>query len=170
MKKNIIPIVTVLSVALFLGGLFVLGRGRTGAPPKEPKAFQVSLPSVLAASEPAYDFGTISMAHGKVQYAFAVRNTSAEPIELERLYTSCMCTTVRFMQGGAATGPFGMPGHGFVPPLKKMLQPGEEATLEVTFDPAAHGPAGIGKIERTVRLEPKAGAPVEFAIAANVIP
>ena len=36
--------------------------------------------------------------------------------------------------------------------------------------PAAHGPAGIGPIDRVVTIENSAGQPLELAFSANVTP
>ena len=63
-----------------------------------------------------------------------------------------------------------MPGHGFVPSADVVLNPGETAEVEVISDPAAHGPSGIGRIERSVYLEGDAGSLVELRIRATVTP
>ena len=81
-----------------------------------------------------------------------------------------MCTTVKFIQGGKETGPFGMPGHGFVPPLKKTVAPNEEVAVSVTFDPTAHGPAGVGPIERAIYLYGKSDLLLQLDISASVTP
>ena len=47
-----------------------------------------------------------------------------------------------------------MPGHGgSVPKVNDTIKAGETREIEVVFDPNAHGPAGVGLIERVVRLE-----------------
>ena len=46
----------------------------------------------LVAKETSYDFGTISMTNGKVTRSFEVKNDSAEPLRITKVYTSCMCT------------------------------------------------------------------------------
>lgn len=101
---------------------------------------------------------------------FQVKNTGEEPVTIGQMYTSCMCTSATLMMNGKEFGPYGMPGHGFVPKVNKSIEPGEEAAVEVVFDPAAHGPAGIGKIQRSVIIENNAGDPFEFQISANVTP
>jgi hypothetical protein len=63
-----------------------------------------------------------------------------------------------------------MPGHGFTPPLRETLGANEEATVTVTFDPAAHGPAGVGLIEREIYLESKEAASVVIRVSATVTP
>ncbi len=124
--------------------------------------------SVAEASD--YDFGTISMKNGKVSTIFKIKNTKNNPVTLSKLYTSCMCTDATLKVADKSQGPFGMLGHGFIPKFSETLQPNEEAEIEVVFDPAAHGPSGVGKIQRTVTLENNAGQPVELLISANVTP
>lgn len=125
--------------------------------------------AALVASEPSYDFGTVSMANGLVRHEFKIKNEGSNPLTISELYTSCMCTNAIFKRAGKEKGPFGMPGHGFVPKLGETLAPGEEAIIEVVFDPAAHGPAGVGPIQRVVSLNTEAGSN-ELGIRALVTP
>ena len=50
-----------------------------------------------------------------------------------------------------------------------MMAVGEEATITVVFDPNAHGPAGVGLIQRTVTIE-NDGKPIEFSFKVIVTP
>lgn len=124
----------------------------------------------FVASENQYDFGAISMAGGKVTRIFTVENRGDNPLTITKLYTSCMCTTAILKAAGRVKGPFGMAGHGFTPRINETLSPDEEATVEVIFDPAAHGPAGVGRTERVVYLENNAGPALELKISATVTP
>lgn len=126
--------------------------------------------STLKAQELSFDFGTISMAKGNVTHAYTVTNTGTEPVIVKKVYTSCMCTTASLTSDGRNYGPFGMPGHATVPSIDVSIAPGATAQVEAVFDPAAHGPAGVGPISRVVILENSAGKPVEIAFTANVIP
>lgn len=117
-----------------------------------------------------YDFGTISMKNGLVTKAFSVKNEQNEPVKLSELYTSCMCTEAKIKIGSEQYGPFGMLGHGSMKMLNQSLVPGQEAQLEVTFDPNAHGPSGIGVIERTVTLKSDKGDLANVNIKATVTP
>src|SRR3989338_5890877 len=117
-----------------------------------------------------YDFGSISMAAGKVTRQFKIRNTGAETVTVSKMYTSCMCTSALLMKGEKKFGPYGMPGHAVVPKINVPVEPNEEVIVEVVFDPAAHGPAGVGRIEREVILENNAGQPVKLQFAAMVTP
>ena len=125
----------------------------------------------LAAVETKFNFGSISMAAGKVSHRYRFRNAGTEPIVLGKMYTSCMCTTAALVKSsGRKFAPVGMPGHTPIPALNETMQPNEEAMVEVVFDPAAHGPAGIGPIDRIVTIENSAGQPLELAFVANVTP
>ena len=126
--------------------------------------------NVLSVSEDLHDFGTISMKNGKVSAKFTVKNIQNQPIALSKLYTSCMCTQAKLLIGGKEEGPFGMLGHGFVPTFNETLAPGEQAEVEAIFDPNAHGPAGVGLIERTITLEDGNGPVATMQIKANVTP
>ncbi len=126
--------------------------------------------SRLQSSEKSYDFGTISMAAGKVSHVFQVRNDENDSIIVKKLYTSCMCTSATMMRGTEKYGPFGMQGHGAIPSINQTLSGGEQVDVEVVFDPAAHGPAGVGRISRIVYLENNAGKPLELKFSAMVTP
>lgn len=164
MNKNIVFLI--LGAVLLIGLIVFLAR------PQEKNAQDTGILSrgMLSSMEQSFDFGTISMKAGKVNHMFKVTNTGEESVTIGQMYTSCMCTSATLMMGGKKFGPYGMPGHGFVPKVNKNIEPGEEALLEAVFDPAAHGPAGIGKIQRSIILENNAGDPLEFQISANVTP
>src|SRR3989338_11123866 len=104
----------------------------------------------LAVDESFFDFGNISMAAGVVVHEFKVKNIGTTEAVISQIYTSCMCTEATFKKGDTKLGPFGMPGHGFVPKIKGAIDVGEEAIIEVAFDPAAHGAAGGGPFIRLV--------------------
>lgn len=117
-----------------------------------------------------YDFGVISMAAGTVARVFTIKNTGSETVTINKMYTSCMCTTAELTVGGKQFGPYGMPGHGAIPTINQIVNPNEEATVEVVFDPAAHGPAGVGRIVRNITIENSAGRPIELTFSAVVKP
>ncbi len=164
MKKIIILVITIVGI---IGILVLFGAVNINSNDQSPKAFG---PAVLSASENSFDFGTVSMAAGLVKRDFLVKNAADKEIIISKIYTSCMCTEAVLKMNGESFGPFGMPGHGAMPKLNKKIGAGEEAVVEVIFDPAAHGPAGIGMIERVVYLESSSGLPLELKIKANVVP
>lgn len=166
MKK--ILIMSVIALAL-VGGIFTIARSPAGGDPA-PAVAGARAPQPLSVIGSPYDFGPVSMARGKVSYDFRVTNSGTEPVTIRKMYTSCMCTVARLTTREGTIGPVGMPGHGFVPNIDRVIAPGETAVVTATFDPAAHGPAGIGRIDRTVILERDAGLPVELAFSATVTP
>jgi len=128
--------------------------------------------NILTAEETFYDFGAISMKNGNVSKIFKVSNLSSQDINLESVTTSCMCTTSYIIrENGSKSRPFGMPGHGgTVPKANEIVKAGKSLDIEVVFDPNAHGPAGVGFIERVVFLEDENKNIVEFKFRANVTP
>lgn len=110
---------------------------------------------ILTALEDDFNFGTIRMKDGDVSHKFLLKNNSDEVIRIESVSTSCMCTKAYlYGKAGIKKGPFGMPGHsGQASSANLELDAGETVELEAVFDPAAHGPQGVGKIKRVVYIE-----------------
>jgi len=164
-KKNIIGIIVVV---LALGAAVFIARPNPGN-----NTASLPVGSVRALSvegEVNYNFGSISMMNGTVNHQFKIKNEGSEAVTIRKMYTSCMCTTATLMKGGEQFGPFSMPGHVSVPTINQVINPGEEAVVEAVFDPAAHGPAGIGRIGRAVILETDSGKPFELLFTATVTP
>lgn len=124
----------------------------------------------LTAPSPFYDFGRVSMKDGKVSYRFPVRNDGATPALVEQIFTSCMCTEASLLIGGERLGPFGMPGHASVPRISRIIPPGQEAVVVAVFDPSAHGPAGVGRNDRTVTVLQGGGRALQLNFTAYVTP
>lgn len=166
MHKNMI-VGTVL-VILILGGLIVAAK--PGPAAKTPPRVEAQSRSDLSAEQTNFDFGSVSMAAGKVAHRFKIRNANAEPIVIRKISTSCMCTTAQLEKGGKKLAIYGMPGHGYIPDLDEPIAPDEQAIVEVVFDPAAHGPAGIGRVERFVTIYTGAAQALELSFIALVTP
>ncbi len=125
----------------------------------------------LSAGELSFDFGTVSMAQGVVKKEISLRASESGPVKISSIQTSCMCTSAILKRGDRTFGPFGMAGHGYVPPVNEELAAGEEAILEITFDPTAHGPSGVGRIDRVVTVESSGTArPIQINFGATVTP
>lgn len=168
MKNNLKTIISVTIGVLILGG--IIWFSRPTAPVSQTANLGSKISKVLAAAESAYDFGEISMAAGTVSHRFEIKNLSGETMKIEKIYTSCMCTTAQLTITNKSFGPYGMPGHGSIPRINETLSPNEKMSVEVMFDPAAHGPAGVGRIERAIYIENSAGQPLELTISATVTP
>lgn len=167
-RRNVLYGLIGLSVAAIAAAVFVsrarIGEPRPGAAPAPAQQ------GPLVSPQPFFDFGVVSMAAGKVTHVFRVRNDGAAPVTIQKIYTSCMCTTATLVTRAGAKGPFGMPGHGAAAKLAERLDPGEEALVEAVFDPAAHGPSGAGWNERFVFVAADTGRTLELRFTANVTP
>ena len=129
------------------------------------------LKSSLVAPEVFYDFGTISMKNGNVTKEFTVVNPTNSDIKVSTVLTSCMCTSAFIVKpGGDIKGPFKMPGMGYVPPANEIIKAGESRIIRVVYNPNAHGPAGVGQIQRFVNLTLDDGEKLQLEIKALVTP
>src|SRR3989338_8632228 len=165
MNKSTILIGAVATAAII--GLIYWGK--PGGISTAPSANSATV--ALAAAERFYDFGTISMKNGVVSHLFTVTNPTDADVLVKGVVTSCMCTSAYIVDGEKRRGPFGMPGHGGPgPEANEVIKAGESRTSEVLFDPNAHGPAGIGVIDRIISLTDANGATLDLEIKANVIP
>lgn len=159
---------------VFIGILVVLlavmalaAPGKSGVPEA---VLSGTKSATLVAPEKFYDFGTISMKNGLVNRVFKVTNSTVKDIELKTVTTSCMCTAAYIIGINGEKGPFGMPGMGSVPPANELIKAGESRDIKVVYDPNAHGPAGVGVIDRFVYLTDASGGILELEIKALVTP
>lgn len=168
MKTKTIIILTCLVIAiLFVWGYF--SNGNTAA--IQGVSTSNASKGALTAAEIFYDFGRISMKNGDVSKDFTVTNATAEDITLKTVLTSCMCTSAFIVElDGGMKGPFKMPGMGYVPPANEIIKVGESRVIRVVYNPNAHGPAGVGAIDRFVYLTDSEGGKIQLEIKALVTP
>lgn len=166
---SIVASVLLVLIALFLWGY--AGKGGTAASVQGASRSGTQSQGALVAPETFYDFGTISMKDGNVTKEFQVSNPTSAAVKVSTVVTSCMCTKA-FIVGATGTvkGPFGMPGMGYVPPANELIPGGETRIIKVVYDPNAHGPAGVGRIDRFITLTDDSGNVLRFEIVANVTP
>ena len=109
----------------------------------------------LIAQNSFYDFGSIVMKDGLVETTYQLTNTGDEPVIIGKVYTSCMCTTASIIESdGSEKGVFGMPGHREIRVnAESSVAPRDSITVKAIYDPAAHGPSGIGLAQRSIYLE-----------------
>ena len=164
-KKAIIGIF--IGIVVIISGLIWLGGATTD---QNGQANTGSVLGSLKAEETLFDFGTISMVNGKVNHEFRVTNNSQQPVTLNKVYTSCMCTAANLKLNGKTYGLFGMEGMGGLTSTNATINPGDMAIIEAIYDPNAHGPAGVGSIDRFIYLQDPDGAQLKFEIKAVVTP
>lgn len=169
---SVVAVILLVFIGLFIWGYS--GKGGTAASVQNAQGVRQladTSKSALTASETFYDFGTISMKNGNVTKEFQVTNPTNKDITVSTVLTSCMCTTA-FVVGldGSVKGPFRMPGMGYVPPANEVIRAGESRIIRVVYDPNAHGPAGVGRIDRFVTLTDASGGVIQLEIKALVTP
>lgn len=165
MSKKTVGIVGTIVLSFFV--LWWFGARSQAA---LPTAEQAKTQSALSSPETFFDFGTITMSKGKVSRTFAVTNGSANDVTIDSITTSCMCTSAYIVNGESKKGPFGMPGHGAVPKANEIVKAGETKNIEIVYDPNAHGPAGVGPVDRVVYIKDAQGGVLQFRIKAVVTP
>ena len=123
------------------------GSGRDKLVPNTPiEKLEANPPGVM-------DLGDVPYRGGVISKSFEVKNTSDSEISLKKITTSCMCTKAKFVVDGRESKFYGMEMNGDLNPLiDYKLAPGKTARVIFDFDPAAHGPQGIGPVDRTITL------------------
>lgn len=145
-KEKLLPFAIVAIISIGVIGLFVMSSGNAGSGDYSQGA--------LSITEDYFDFATVSMGDGKVTHDFEIRNDSEENVVIEKVFTSCMCTSATVTtSAGRKYGIFGMQGHGGPTGTSVEVAPGESVVVEAIFDPAAHGPSGVGLAKRSIYLE-----------------
>ena len=125
----------------------------------------------LTATENFYDFGSAKIDGGLISHEYAVENKTDKSVKINGVSTSCMCTSAEVKIGDKTYGPFGMPGHGGSSAYANIaVNPGEKIIVKATFDPAAHGPAGIGMVERQIFIDTGAAKPLILNFKVIVTP
>lgn len=163
----------ILIVCIAIIGLFVWGytnqKGTVGS--VQGVDGSRTTKSLLVAPETLYDFGTISMKNGNVAKEFKVTNPTNNDITIATVFTSCMCTMAYIVEtDGKTKGPFGMSGMGYIPPANEIVKAGESRVIRAVYNPNAHGPAGVGAIDRFVILTDNSNGTLELEIKALVTP
>lgn len=126
---------------------------------------------LLTATETVYDFGQISMKDGNVTKEFIVTNPTDKDIFVPTVVTSCMCTKAFIVRpDGTTKGPYGMPSMGYVWPSDETVKAGASMVIRVVYDPNAHGPAGVGFIDRFVTVTDEFKNELKLEIKATVTP
>ena len=146
-------IYSLILVAL-VGLVWWLATGNNSAALSDSAAASAYSASALTTTDSNYDFQTISMAAGKVEHDYILKNDGAEPLRIDKALTSCMCPEALITDAkGKQYGPFGMPGHSSSGKSNIIVNPGDEVIVKAIFDPAAHGPSGVGMAQRSIYLE-----------------
>ena len=142
-EKKLIILMIFATILIMFGGVFVLSSTTNNAPQagssKDAKAYTIEPTS--------FDLGNIPINGGNVTKTFTIKNTGTGALKLFNVKTSCHCTKARVTIAGNDSPDFGMSD---VSSWVGKVPSGKEAKLTVIFDPAFHGPQGIGPFNRFV--------------------
>lgn len=153
--------VIVFSVIIMVGGVFINAKVST------PRNVSFNNNAKLQVDKTSYDWGNISMQKGKVEATFSIENTGVGDLKLYNVSTSCHCTTAQLFLNGVGSPLFGMNTKSA---YVMVVPKGAKAELKVVFDPAFHGPNGVGAISRRILVSTNdsSNAQLEFSLTALV--
>ncbi|NCS32029.1 DUF1573 domain-containing protein [bacterium] len=108
------------------------------------------------------DLGQVIAGSGVISTDFTITNSGKSDLEINKIDSSCGCTSAAIEYQGQEGPKFGMAGHGFDNPTDWTVSvaPGDTATLRVYYDPSTH-PDLVGAVTRTITVY--SNDPVEFA-------
>lgn len=162
MNNKIIIGIVLFTVLLFVGGIVLLsGSGSTSATITDSRNAKATV------DQKNYDWGQINMKGGNVSKIFTIKNTGTDTLKLTNIKTSCHCTKAQVKISNTASPYFGMNS---VSSWIGEVPQGQEALLDVIFDPAYHGPQGVGPINRLVAAETNdpSNSRIEFSLTGTV--
>lgn len=108
------------------------------------------------------NLGTISQQDGIVTTEFSLKNEGKSDLVIDKLSSSCGCTSASLVYQGTEGPRFYMAGHGYEEQdnnWKASVVPGDEATVKVYYDPTVH-PDLTGSVTRTISVH--SNDPVDF--------
>lgn len=163
-SKTVIVFFVLLTALILFGGVYVLSATNQASPD-----VSSSKNAKAAVSESFnYDWGNIAYDKGVVTKDFTIKNTGSDKLKIFNVKTSCHCTKAHVTINGNESQDFGMDG---LSSWVGEVAPGEKATLTAIFDPAFHGPQGIGPVNRFVSIETNdsAQSKLTFTLTGKVV-
>ena len=116
----------------------------------------------ITAAEVKNDLGTVSLKKGTVTTEFVIKNEGKSDLVVDKLSSSCGCTSASLIYQGKEGPRFYMAGHGHNAPdpnWNVSIAPGNEAQVKVYYDPTVHADL-TGAVTREVSVH--SNDPVDF--------
>lgn len=142
-KKVVIGFI-VLTLLMLGGGVYLLSS--RAAPAK----ISSSQNAKAGVDQKTFDWGNIPYSGGNATRIFTIKNTGTDDLKLTNIKTSCDCTKAQVAIEGKVSPYFSMHSTSS---WVGQVPPGKQAELTVIFDPAFHGPTGVGPIERLISVD-----------------
>lgn len=162
MNKKLIIGLIALTVLIFGGGIYFLSTTSTTANVTPAQNAKAEIP------EKTFDWGNIPYGGGNALKSFTIKNSGTDTLKLTGIKTSCTCTKAQVIVDGKSSPYFSMhPTSSWV----GEVPPGKEAELKVIFDPAFHGPTGVGPMERLISVDTNdvSNPKIEFILKGVVV-
>ncbi|MBI4079521.1 MAG: DUF1573 domain-containing protein [Candidatus Levybacteria bacterium] len=161
-EKKVIIAFVIATVWILLGGVYFIGKSTT------PAQVASSQEAKAVINKKTYDWGTIPYDGGLVKADFAIKNEGNGALQLTNIKTSCACTKAQVAIDGTQSPFFSM--HSVSSWVGEVLS-GKQATLTVIFDPAFHGPSGVGSMTRLISIETndQENRKLEFTLNGTVV-
>lgn len=149
MDKKFIILIVLVMLGIFGGAIFISSSSKT-----ETKAvLSKTNGAKISIDHKEKKVGNIGYSKGILYHVFPIKNTGTENLEIANMFSSCMCTKT-FLKVTGKDGPsFGMRGASAPSSWVGVLKPGESGEIIAAFNPAYHGPSGVGEVTRTVSFE-----------------
>lgn len=95
---------------------------------------------MLTINPESKDLGDISQKDGLTNTLFEIKNEGQKDLVINKLETSCGCTSASVVYQGKEGPKFTMPGHGQENPTdwQVTIKPGDSAQLKIYYDPTIH--------------------------------
>lgn len=150
MDKKFLALIIVLSVGIIGIAILVLGSSSTTT---TKATVSKTAGAKIVVDHSSKKVGNIPYSGGNLIHVFPIKNAGSKDLEIANIATSCMCTKAYLKQGDNKSEGFGMKGMSVPSDWKGILKPGESAEVIAAFDPAYHGPQGVGSVSRSVSFE-----------------
>lgn len=164
MREKYVIILLALVTILILGGGVILISGSSTTS----TGIIASAKAKASVLTTEYAWGNIPYGGGYAKKSFIIKNAGTDVLKLTNIKTSCHCTKANITIDGKESLYFGMSGASS---WIGEVAPGKEATLNVVFDPAFHGPQGIGPVQRYISVETNdaSNSKLTFTLTGTVI-
>lgn len=116
----------------------------------------------ISTSETKKDLGVVSQSKGTTTTDFFIKNEGKSDLVIDKLSSSCGCTSASLIYQSQESLRFYMAGHGFDEPNENWqvaIAPGDEAIVRVYYDPTVH-PDLVGPVTRTISIH--SNDPIDF--------
>ncbi len=144
MKPNrLVIVISIVTLAILGLGVWLISRPASGSQ----LGATTSVGGKAEVPVTSFDWGTINYGGGDVTAEFDIANSGVAPLKLSEVSTSCMCTTAQVIINDQNSPFFGMHQKSS---WIGQIPVGGQAKLKVVFDPAFHGPSGVGPVTRQI--------------------